>query len=82
MVATVGVVGGLATGAVLSLLVVGVVRLTAGADTPVPSLRLDIDWTLLVVALAAYAVAAAMLVGVVTWAAFRSPVATTAEAAA
>ena len=47
-----------------------------------PPLRLDIDWTLLVVALAAYSVAAALLVGIVTWAAFRSPVATTAEAAA
>jgi hypothetical protein len=57
------------------------VRLTAGADTPVPPLRLDVDWRLLAVALAAYAVAAALLVGVITWAAFRSPVATTAEAA-
>jgi len=82
VVATVGMAGGLATGAVLSTLVVSVVRLTAGADTPVPPLRLDIDWTLLVVALAAYSVAAALLVGIVTWAAFRSPVATTAEAAA
>jgi hypothetical protein len=81
VVATVGVAGGLATGAVLSTLVVSVVRLTAGADTPVPPLRLDVDWRLLAVALAAYAVAAALLVGVVTWAAFRSPVATTAEAA-
>ena len=82
VVATVGVAGGLATGAVLSTLVVSVVRLTAGADTPVPPLRLDVDWRLLAVALAAYAVAAALLVGVITWAAFRSPVATTAEAAA
>ncbi len=81
VVATVGVVGGLATGAVLSTLVVSVVRLTAGADTPVPPLRLDIDWTLLTVALVAYAVAAAALVGLVTWSAFRSPVASTAEAA-
>jgi len=66
---------------VLSTLVVGVVRLTAGADTPVPPLRLDLDWTLLAAALAAYAVAAAALVGLITWAAFRAPVASTAEAA-
>ena len=81
VVAAVGVAGGLATGAVLSTLVVGVVRLTAGADTPVPPLRLDLDWTLLAAALAAYAVAAAALVGLITWAAFRAPVASTAEAA-
>jgi hypothetical protein len=82
VVAVVGVLGGLATGAVLCTLVVGVVRLTAGADTPVPSLRLDIDWMLLAAALGAYAVAAALVVGFVTWSAFRSPVATTAEAVA
>src|SRR5579859_41852 len=82
VVAAVGVGGGLVTGAVLSTLVVGVVRLTAGADTPVPPLRLDVDWTMLAFAFAAYAVAAATLVGFVTWAAFRSPVASTAEAAA
>ncbi len=81
VVAAVGVAGGLATGAVLSTLVVGVVRLTAGADTPVPPLRLDLDWTLLGAAFAAYTVAAAALVGLVTWAAFRAPVASTAEAA-
>jgi hypothetical protein len=81
VVATVGVIGGLATGAVLSLLVVGVVRLTAGAETPVPPLRLDVDWSVLALALVAYAAAEALLVGIVTWAAFRSPVATTAEAA-
>jgi ABC-type antimicrobial peptide transport system permease subunit len=81
VVATVGVVGGLATGAVLSLLVVGVVRLTAGAETPVPPLRLDVDWSVLALALVAYAAAAVLLVGAVTWAAFRSPVASTAEAA-
>jgi hypothetical protein len=81
VVAGVGVAGGLATGAVLSTLVVGVVRLTAGADTPVPPLRLDLDWTLLAVAFASYAVAAMALVALVTWAAFRAPVASTAEAA-
>ncbi len=81
VVATVGIVGGLATGAVLSTLVVSVVRLTAGAETPVPPLRLDVDWTLLAVALLSYAVAAIVLVGLVTWSAFRSPVASSAEAA-
>jgi hypothetical protein len=80
VVAAVGVAGGLATGAVLSTLVVSVVRLTAGADTPVPPLRLDLDWTLLGAAFAAYTVAAVGLVGLVTWAAFRAPVASTAEA--
>ena len=82
VIASAGVVGGLATGAVLSTLVVGVVRLTAGADTPVPPLRLDVDWTTLGAALAAYAVAAALLVGLVSWAAFRAPAASTAEAVA
>ncbi len=80
VVAAVGVAGGLATGAVLSTLVVSVVRLTAGADTPLPPLRLDLDWTLLGIAFAAYAAAAIGLVGLVTWAAFRAPVASTAEA--
>ena len=81
VVAAIGLAGGLATGAVLSTLVVGVVRLTAGADTPVPPLRLDLDWTLLAAAFAVYVLAAAALVGLVTWAAFRAPVASTAEAA-
>jgi hypothetical protein len=80
VVAVVGLAGGLATGAVLSTLVVGVVRLTAGAETPQPPLRLDVDWTLFAAGLAGYAALAVLLVGTVVWSAFRAPVGRPAEA--
>ena len=52
--ANAGQPGGAPAGAVLSTLVVGVVRLTAGAETPVPTLRLDLDWAVLAAAFGAY----------------------------
>ena len=73
--------GGIGTGAILSLLIVGVVRLTAGAETPEPPLRLAVDWGSLVAGLAAYTLVGAALVGVITWAAFREPAPKTVEAA-
>jgi len=73
IVSAAGVVGGVATGAVLGTLVVGVVRLTAGAAAPEPPLRLDLGLGLVAIALALYAAAAAALVGAVTWNAFRAP---------
>jgi hypothetical protein len=73
IVSIAGLLGGLATGAVLGTLVVGVVRLTAGAAAPEPPLRLAVDFGLVGVALGLFAAAAALLVGVVTWSAFRAP---------
>jgi FtsX-like permease family len=72
IVSVAGALGGLATGAVLGTLVVGVVRLTAGAAAPEPPLRLDVDFALVGIALGLYAAAAAAVVGVVTWNAFRA----------
>ncbi len=79
IVSVAGLLGGLATGAVLGTLVVGVVRLTAGAAAPEPPLRLDLGLGLVAIALALYAAAAAALVGAVTWNAFRAPVPGTAS---
>ena len=73
IVSCAGLLGGLATGAVLSTLVVGVVSLTAGAAAPEPPLRLSVDFGLVGIAVALYAVTAAVLVGLVTWNAFRAP---------
>ncbi len=66
-----GLLGGILTGLVLSLLVVGFVELTANATVPNPPLVLSLDW--IVVGLAgALAVAAAIVVVVVaTSRAFR-----------
>jgi hypothetical protein len=80
IVSLAGLLGGLATGAVLGTLVVGVVRLTAGAAAPEPPLQLDVDLGLVVLALALYALAAAALVGALTWSAFRTATAVPAEA--
>ena len=81
IVSAAGVVGGVATGAVLGTLVVGVVRLTAGAAAPEPPLRLDLGLGLVAIALGLYAAAAAVLVGLVTWNAFRAPAPGTAAEA-
>jgi hypothetical protein len=67
----VGLGGGIATGAALSGLVVGVVTLTANASSPEPPLQLAVDWPLLAAGLAAYAVLVIGLVAVLTWSAFR-----------
>jgi hypothetical protein len=69
-----GAIGGIATGVVLSLLVVRFVELTANATSPEPPLELVLDWPLLVVAGLVAAVAVVVLVGAATWRAFRARV--------
>jgi hypothetical protein len=64
--AGIGLVGGLATGAVLLALVLDVVAITANATAPAPPLVLGIDWTLLVLFIAAYAALAAALIAAAT----------------
>jgi hypothetical protein len=62
--AVAGLFGGLATGAILSLVVVDVVALSANATEPLPPLALEIDWGVLTLAVGAYAaVALAIAVG-------------------
>jgi len=74
IVASVGLVGGIATGAVLCLLVVDLVRLTANAAEPQPPLLLSLSWPVALAAVAVYGLAAAALVGLATARAFRAPV--------
>jgi hypothetical protein len=69
-----GAIGGIATGVVLSLLVVRFVELTANATSPEPPLELVLDWPLLASAGLVAAAAAVVLVGAVTWRAFRARV--------
>jgi hypothetical protein len=66
-----GVVGGVALAAVLSVLVVDVVRVTANGRLPEPPLLLDVDWRLLLAGLAAYLLCATALVTVATRSALR-----------
>jgi len=68
----VGVLGGALTGAVLSLLVVDLVRLTANAARPEPPLLVAVDLPVVVLAVVAYAAAAALVVGLATARAFRA----------
>jgi hypothetical protein len=81
LVAAFGVAGGLALGAILSALVISLVSVTAGAEEPEPPLRLSVDLPLLAVAAVGYAVAATILVGLVTALRGRAP-ARAAEATA
>jgi ABC-type antimicrobial peptide transport system permease subunit len=74
-VAGFGLVGGIVTGAVLAILIVALVTLTAGAISPQPPLLLGVDWPVLLLGLGAYAALAAAVVGVATRRAFRSDVA-------
>ena len=69
-----GALGGIATGVVLSLLVVRFVELTANATSPEPPLELVPDWPLLAVAGVLAAITAVALVGAATWRAFRGRV--------
>jgi hypothetical protein len=75
LVAAFGVVGGIATGAVLAALILAVVTLTAGAGSPQPPLRLELDWPVLLLGLVVYFVAAGVVVGAATRRAFRADVA-------
>lgn len=78
----IGLAGGIATGAALGGLVVGVVTLTANASSPEPPLRLEVDWPLLAAGLAAYAVLVVALVAALTWNAFRGEAVRLQEATA
>lgn len=66
-----GVAGGLALAAVLSVLVVDVVLVTANGRLPEPPLLLDVDWRLVLAGLAAYLVCATGLVTAATRSALR-----------
>jgi hypothetical protein len=66
-----GVTGGIALAAVLSVLVVAVVLVTANGRLPEPPLVLSIDWPLVLAGLAAYLACAAGLVTLATRSAFR-----------
>lgn len=72
-VVLVGLLGGLATGAALSALVVDLVKVTANATEPEPPLLTSPGWTLLAIALAAYLTVALVVVAWVTRRAFRAP---------
>ncbi len=63
LVASLGVLGGLLLGAILSKLVLSLVTVTAAAAEPEPPLRLAFDLPLLLAGAAAFVVAAAVLVG-------------------
>jgi CDP-diglyceride synthetase len=75
LVTTVGVLGGLATGAILAALIVALVTLTAAAGNPEPPLLLDVDWTIVALGLVIFLVVTTALVGITTRQAFRAEVA-------
>ncbi len=75
LVAAFGLVGGIATGAVLAALVVALVTLTAGAGSAELPLLLGFDWPALLLGLLAYFLVAALLVSTATRQAFRADVA-------
>jgi hypothetical protein len=82
LVVAFGLLGGLATGAALTGLVVDLVVLTANVSAPQPPLLLTIDWRAIVIAVAGYLVASSALVVLWTWSAFRSPAPSRAPGAA
>ncbi len=67
-----GLIGGVITGVALGALVLDLVKLTAGTLPAQPPLVLSIDWTLLLLAVGAFALLAVGIVVLVTWAGFRS----------
>jgi hypothetical protein len=71
-VAAFGLAGGLATGAILSALVVDLVRVTANAEPPEPPLVLTLSAPVAAAAIAGYALLAAALVAAATGRAFRA----------
>ena len=70
IVGAVGVAGGAGTGALLSLLVVDLVRVTANAARPEPPLLVSVDWPVVGLAVAAYVAVAGAVVAFATWRAF------------
>ena len=73
LVASFGVAGGIALGAILASLVIALVSVTAAATRPEPPLRLVLDLPLLAVAAALYVLVAALLVGAATTLRGRAP---------
>ncbi|MGZ4389289.1 MAG: hypothetical protein ACXVZL_07900 [Gaiellaceae bacterium] len=72
VVAAVGAVGGIATGAVLSALVLDLVRVTANAAAPEPPLALTLDWRLVGIGAAGFVALGAAALAAATWIGFRS----------
>jgi hypothetical protein len=66
-----GVLFGLGLGAILSTIVVDVVRVTAGGQLPEPPLLLSFDWPLLLGAIGLFVLVAIVVAMVVTWQALR-----------
>ena len=66
LVAALGLLGGLAAAALLAVLAVDLVTLTAGASLPEPPLAIAVDWRLVALACAAYGVLTAGLVALST----------------
>jgi hypothetical protein len=66
LVAAFGLAGGIATGAILSRLVLSLVSVTASAARPEPPLRLVLDLPVLAAAVAVYALVAVVLVAAAT----------------
>ena len=62
LVAGLGLLGGLAAAALLTILAVNLVTLTAGASLPEPPLAIAVNWRLVALACAVYAVLTAGLV--------------------
>src|SRR5207302_9989130 len=73
LVASFGIAGGIALGAILSALVISLVSVTASAAEPEPPLRLSVDLPLLVLAAVSYVALAVLLVGVATMLRGRAP---------
>ncbi len=71
VVAAFGLAGGAVTGALLGVLVLDLVTLTANAGAPQPPLRLVVDWPLVLGGALAYATLTGALVATLTWNAFR-----------
>jgi hypothetical protein len=72
-VALAGLLAGLLTGGVLSRIVVDVVTVGANATSPLPPLRLELDWLVVGAALACYAALSLAIIAFVTRSAFREP---------
>jgi hypothetical protein len=66
-----GVLLGLGLGAILSTIVVDVVRVTAGGELPEPPLLLSFDWPLLLGGIGLFVLVAIVVAMVVTWQALR-----------
>jgi hypothetical protein len=81
LIACFGLIGGAVTGAVLSLLVLSLVAVTASAALPEPPLELVFNWELIIGAIVVYAVLATLLVFAATGMHERAP-ARAAEAVA